>query len=531
MDNLPLDSKFVHWIQPYDQNVVANLIDSNAMLTSSHVKLNPVYDLTPRVADMLSSTIHQWNYTFDSIGAFLRQQNKVATIDIDEKEVKWKLAGKGHFHARVVENLNENIEFVGVGGSEFELKLDVDWWDEMDVLAPVAGIYRINAQVRSKYQDGLSTVYRLQLIDMADDAFLEQEYLEAGMEWVKLFSSSGEASSARGSFVATGEAPTYVELRNKLTHLNMKVKVTDEAVKKSKIILSQELKYARKIGDKQYAPNPDHPMFLDNSAEQKFIMEARKQEQYALLFSRHNGNKAIDPSSGYVIDQGAGLFEFLQTGNRMEHPVTSYAIDMLIDAIKQRWYNRVQYGDRNIVIWTGEGGLDLAQQFFERKRLESGASLTYTDITTGGAVTFGPGYEGRKFRTSYITEYQMFPWGSIKFAHLPLLDDLTLNSGGPTYRGRPYSSYYFLVMDTGLGTGPASNLQLIKRKGMTNYSYVCGLWSPAGPLNNMSNIKGTTWVNGAHPGNFYELHYDDWTGIVMKDASLSLFSVPALSTV
>lgn len=531
MDKLPIDSKFVHWIQPYDRNVVANLIDSNALLTTSHVKVDPVHDLTPRVADMMSSTHHQWNHTFDSIGAFLRQQNRVSTLEIDEKYVKWRLAGKGHFHARVVENLNENIEFVGVGNTEFEIKLDVDWWNASDVIAPVSGMYKINVRIISKYQDGTNTVYRCKLVDSDDNSFLDQNFLEVGREWVKLFASSGEATSQRGSFVATGDAPTWVELRNRMTHVQGSYKVTDEALKTSKIILSQERKFADQGGG-VYKPNPKKPLYLMDSLQSKFIAEVQKEEQQALLFSRHNGNRILDSSSGYVVDQGAGLFEFLQTGNQIELPVTSYAIDILIDAIKQRWYNRVNYGARgNVMIWTGEGGLDLVQEFFERKQVESRATVRLIDITTGGATTYGSGYEGRKFRTSYLTEYQMFPWGSIKFGHLPLLDDLQLNGGGPTYKGRPHSSYMFLAMDIGMGPGPASNVQLIKRKGMTNYFYVCGGISPAGPINNMRKVNNVAWQNAAHPGNFFELHYDDWTGIVMKDASLSIYGVPALATV
>lgn len=530
MDKLPIDSKFVHWVQPYDKNVVANLIDSNAMLTTSHVKVDPVYDLTPRVADMMSSTIHQWNHNFDSIGAFLRQQGRVSILDIDEKDVKWKLMGKGSFHARVVENVNENIEFVGVGGAEFELKLDVDWWDSGDVIAPVAGIYKINVQIVSKYQDGTSTVYRCVLVDSADDAFLRQSFLEVGKEWTKLFASAGEATSRRGSIVFEGDAPTWVELRNKMTHLTGTVKITDEALKTSQIILSQERKFAIQSGG-SFKPNPKQPVFLMDSLQAKFISQVQRQEQRALLYSRHNANKIIDPSSGYVVDQGAGLFEFLQTGNQIELPVTSYAIDILIDAIKQRWYNRVQYGNRgNIMIWTGEGGLELVQEFFDRKVTDARAQINLIDITTGGATTYGSGYEGRKFRTSYITEYQMFPWGSIKFGHLPLLDDLQLNGGGPTYKGRPHSSYMFIAMDIGIGTGAGSNIQLLKRRGMTNYNYVCGMIGPAGPINNMRNVKNTNWTNGAHAGNYFELHYDDFTGIVMKDASLSIFGVPALAT-
>lgn len=529
MDKLPIDSKFVHWIQPYDKKVVANLIDSNAMLTTSHVQVDPVHDLTPRVSDMMTSLEHQWNYTYDSLGSFLRQEGRVAVKEIDEYEVKWRIAGKGHFHARVVENVNENIEYVGVGDSTFELKLDVDWWKSQDVISPVSGIYKINVRIIDKYADGDSTVYRCEMVDSSDKAFLDQAYLEVGRKWVKLFGGGGEASSDRGSFMATGEAPTFIELRNKMTKLSGSVEITDKAMQTSKIIMSQERKLATPVGGGVYKPNPDQPVYLMNDLEAKFIAAAKQDEQRALLFSRHSGNKNIDHSSGFVVDQGAGLFEFLETGNQMEHPVNSFAVDMLIDAIKQRWYNRVKPENRNIIIWTGEGGLELVQEFFERKLINSGAQVNYSDITSPGGMTYGSGYEGRRYRTSYITEYQMMPYGSFKFGYLPMLDDLTFNEG-PRYKGRPHSSYYFIAMDIGMGQGVDSNVHLFKVKGQTNYFYHCGAWSPAGPVNNMSKVRNVKWSPG-HTGDFFSLNYSDYTGIVIKDASRTLFSVPALKTI
>lgn len=531
MNNLPQNSKFAHFVKPYDENVIAKLVDGNAMLTTS-TKIDPVEDLTPRIADMLSSTKSQFNYTFASIGAFLRGSGRVEELAVDAREVKWRLMGKGHFHARILENLNENIEFVGVGGAPFELKFDVNWWKAGDVISPLLGKERINVRIiDGDIQDGTGYIYRCRLEDMDETTYLDQAFLSANQKWIKLFASAGEATSERGSFYGAGPAPTWVELRNKLTHLTKTVKVTDEAVKTSNIIISQEKKYLRKSRNGDYRPNPDKPFTVMDGITQEFVMQTNYEKDLANLYGRHAGNRSIDRSSGYKVDQGAGLFEFLRTGNTMEIPVTSYAIDMVIDAIKNRWNNVVGYADRDVVIHTGEGGLQLAQEYFQRELLNTGSVVTYKDITTGEATTYGKGYEARKLKTSYITELQMFPWGTIKFMHQPMFDDETLNGGGPKYKGKPYSSYQMIVLDYGIGSGPQSNVQLLKRKGMQNYSYLCGMWSPAGPINNMRSIEGVNWKNAAHSGNYFELHYDDWTGIIMKDASRSIYAVPALKTV
>src|SRR5690554_2697392 len=399
MDNLPLNSKFAHFIQPYNENVIANLIDANAMLTTS-MNVDAVEDLTPRIADQLSSTRSQFNHTFASIGAFLRGSGRVEELAVDARDVKWKLTGDGHFHARIVENLNENIQFVGIGGSTFEIKVDVDWWKAGDVITPVLGKEKINVQiVEGGISDGTSTIYRCQFIDMDSDAYLDQAFLEVNRKWIKLFASSGEATSQRGSFQGTGPAPTYVELRNKLTHLTKTLKVTDEAMKTSDIIVSQEKRYLQKVGSgkaAQFRPDPSKPFSLMDGAQAEFIMQANYEKDLANLYGKHNGNRPIDRSSGFVVDQGAGLFEFLRTGNEMKVPVTSYAIDAILDAIKNRWNNRVSYGNRDVVIHTGEGGLDLAQQYFQRELRDANVVTRYIDITTGQATTYGPGYEGRR---------------------------------------------------------------------------------------------------------------------------------------
>src|SRR5690606_15240206 len=163
---------------------------------------------------------------------------------------------------------------------------------------------------------------------------------------------------------------------------------------------------------------------------------------------------------------------------------------------------------------------------YAKRELNSQGDLThYKDITRGGGETDGSGYEGRILKTSYITEFQLYPWGHVKFIHLPLLDDRQLNAG-PTYKGKPYSSYNFIAMDVGFGEGRDSNIVLLKRRNTTNWTYVCGTVSPLGPINNMAN-RGK--FSPAHGGAFYELHHDDYLGLIVKDTGRTLWAVPALS--
>ena len=67
--------------------------------------------------------------------------------------------------------------------------------------------------------------------------------------------------------------------------------------------------------------------------------------------------------------------------------------------------------------------------------------------------------------------------------------------------GLPLTSYYYFIMDYGLGEG-SGNLELIKQRDSEVYTYVCGTWSPAGPINGRTNRAGFT---ASHSGRYYEL--------------------------
>lgn len=518
MNKQTQNNKFAVYTQPYEENVIANLITKNVKLTTEN--LNPVTDLTPRVADYLSSTQHQWKHPKAALTTFLRGNN--AIIDVDTMFVEWKLMGTGFMHARSGENLNANVKYVGYQKSVFEIKLDVDWYTRQDVLTALLGKEEFNVRVvDGPIPDGLGFyVYKVQLSTDDPNAYLDQVYLEEGQIWMKLFASAGEATSDRGSTQLVGKGATWVEFRNNLTHFTKKMKITDEALYASDYTLLRGYDI-----DKYGKKRPNEQKYMIPNVVAEMTSQAEYEKDLMLIYGRKDARRTLDQSSSFPVDQGAGLIEFLREGNAVEVPPTYMAIPQLIEYIEEMWDQTVPYEQRQVRIFTGSGGLNLVQEYAKRELNSNGVLTHYKDITSGGGETYGSGYEGRVLKTSYITEFQLYPWGHVKFIHLPLFDDRQLNPG-PTYKGKPFSSYNFLATDVGFGEGGDSNISIIKRRGKTNWNYLCGTVSPLGPINNMAN-RGR--FHPAHSGNWFEIHHDDYLGIIVRDTGRTLWATPSLS--
>jgi len=143
----------------------------------------------------------------------------------------------------------------------------------------------------------------------------------------------------------------------------------------------------------------------------------------------------------------------------------------------------------------------------------------------GSGKSYDPkNYKGLKFQTGYFTEYNIFPFGSIKVEHWPILDSTWLN-GSVLHpeTGLPLSSYEYIVLDYGMGGGGSSNIELLQREDAEVFAYECGTWSPAGPINGRnSNFK----TSG--PQRSYTLYAADTFGLRVKDVTLTARFIPAV---
>ena len=90
--------------------------------------------------------------------------------------------------------------------------------------------------------------------------------------------------------------------------------------------------------------------------------------------------------------------------------------------------------------------------------------------------------------------------------------------------GIPMSSYEFIVLDYGLGSGSGNNISLMQRSNTQEiYTYLCGTWSPAGPIK-----KGSAFTT-THPGRYYQLLWADTYGLRVKDITLTAWFRPSVT--
>jgi hypothetical protein len=119
--------------------------------------------------------------------------------------------------------------------------------------------------------------------------------------------------------------------------------------------------------------------------------------------------------------------------------------------------------------------------------------------------------------------FDMFPYGTIKFEHMAILDDVEMN-GGMVHpgTGRPLTSYWGFVDDIGLGA--TNNVEHMILRNSEYMNYVCGAYSPAGPIDGTNN-RGFV---PTHSRRSYQSFYSIVEGIRCKDTKRTMFLHPAI---
>lgn len=492
----------------------ANYADENILLLTAQRK--PWADLTDPVMQYVSTAAPGLVGKRTPLQDFLKGSGRVRTIS--EEYIKWRLRGTGEVQAMSYENLNEGIIAPGIGGAIFSLKLDVEWFVVGDVLAAdIAKDIQVIVQDSEPIGDGSGFIYGVVLVDKNPAGYFPVELLAAGTKWIKIDSVYGEASSRYGSTIFGGGS--YIEFETNLTSYGKSFTVTDKA---------HNLNLRVQSCDDAGNPLMKYPDQIISYMEAEFLAQAKWEKEMRLFYGRSAGNDITDDSSGYHRRVGPGLLEFLEDGNIIPYSTENGSIDQFEEFLNAIWFDRVDYGNRNIVMYTGTGGLQLWNNWLTEKFAINPVMMKQEDVSRGGAKTYGPGYEGRTLGTSHFTEYQSFPWGHISVQHWPILDSMQLNGSLLHPRtGLPLSSYEFILMDYGLGNGLASNnVELIKKADSEVYTYICGVWSPSGPINSRS---GAGRFHATHPGRSYDLMHADTYGLRVKDVTLTAWFKPNIT--
>ncbi len=509
----PNVSKFKIWEESArDFQMVDNFVDENVLLSTLRWG-KPWADLTGAVMDYVSTSMPSLTGKSTPFSDFLEGSGRVEKVD--SEYITWKLKGTGELNAVSLENLNETIVAPGLQGGDINIKLDVEWYVEGDIIAPIAAKeYQLVIQADPE-SDGSGYVYNCKLVDRNLNNYYPPELLQSNLQWMKISTAFGEASSKYGSFKMGGMS--FIQFMVDMTSSGNKVKVTDKA---------NETMIRMSSCGEDGMPIPGYPDQIISKLEAEFIANNRWERELALYYGRSMGRHVIDSSSGTHRRHGPGLLEFMEDGNVFKYPVGGGSIEMLQDFFNSVWFDRVNYNNRNVTLYTGQGGLTLLNDWITKKYAESAVPSKF-EAFTGPAKSFDPkNYQGLSYGNGFFTEIKMFPFGSIKVEHWPILDNMYVNGGSlHPVTGIPMSSYNFFALDYGIGNGiSGSNISLLQRTNpMEVYTHLCGTWSPAGAIK-----QGGRYV-ATHPGRFYELLWADTYGVRVKDITLTAWFKPAVT--
>lgn len=517
----PEISKFRVFEEPNEAKYLTNYVSKNVLLT--------YYDQVKDVTDLTRLPMEYLDTYRPSLGGnnyaafydFFINTSTRKTVSTDQ--VSWKLKVDSLFKPISGQNLHTELTTPGIHRTQFQISLNYGGYTTPDVIYPELSPENQVMIIGEPIADGaFNWIYNVVLASGTEKNFFDPTYLAEGTKWCKLGASHGEASRLYGSFNKTGH--TYLQFQSGLSSINKKLQVTDKA---NRLNLAIRKMNGDKIDEK-------YPATIISMLEAEFLKQIRDEKGKTMWMGESAGSSTnpnisniIDQSSGYPIQKGPGVTEFLRDGNVYEFSTANFSIDMIEDLVDSLWVDSVPWQNRNIVFYTGTGGLRLWDSAIAAKYHGYGAQISHKEITKSGGGPIVPGSKIDTFSLNRpaFTQWDIFPGGSVKVAYLPILDSKELyGSRKHPVSGLPMASYQFIALDYGIEEG-GPNVEMLQREDAESLFYLCGSVCPLGPIKSTNgSYKGFT---ATHEGGYYNLHYKDEFGVMVRNIKRTLWLKPA----
>jgi len=504
----PNVSKFKIWEEEVNQkDYFENTIDSRSVFE--------VYPHLQGFEYIKESGVRYAAHAFPNIGkrsgTLMRHFEKYGrTQNVSSDRIRWILYTDGEYYATGIENPQPELTTPGIHRSTFYIKLDVDWFRPGDTLVADWGKEVPVVITTDPLPDGYGYLYEVKLSTTDNNAFFPPELLEPGLRWIKTGSFIGEAQVNRGSIQFTDAMP-YIEFEVPMSQMGWEMTITDKAHR-----LSKNLRFSPVM--EQGARTKDSYML--NSYEAKFIAQTEFEKDYHMTYGRSSDRNILDGITQRHLEIGPGITEFFEEGNVFDYPLYNGSYEQFTNWLQTIWHDRVDPSNRNIQIWTGSGGLRLWQKWGDQV-FNSSRTLKTPEYFLGETEAYASGRKGLELNKAQWRTIYTEPFGSITVNYLPILDNTVVNPVKDRF-GLPLSSYEFLIMDYGLGQGPDSNIMFLKQENSEVYTYLCGTYTPAGPLN--QSIQGRFNINRKEKA--YTLVHDLTVGTLIKDVNLMAWFRP-----
>lgn len=422
-------------------------------------------------------------------------KGKVKMIDTSEWE--WKLYGIGYRPAIVLEDYEVDNLFLGKGQSKFKIKLDCDYFRVGDILIP-RGPKQFQVRVQEEpYADGDGTVYTVSLITDDHNFFLPKQFTRPGEQWKKIGTSYSEARIGAGS-TSSGDMPHFV-MRSWLTKMAKSYRITGDAAA-AKLVVKP---YLEVEGGKYQQASSDMWFTVQEAIAER---EWKQEKEMMAMYSRST-RSLIDEQTGLPVKQGPGLQELLEEGNIQYY--NKFSINLVKDFLRDIFFDRIEFKNRNIYMLTGQIGLELFDEAV--KDIVNGSfsdQATYyiddngnkMDRSQGGSLGYG----------NYYKVYNMM-WGKLIPIHFPAYDNRDFHTEINPATGYPVESQRFTFVDLGFGDGlGGDNLYWIEKNKGEKFGYTCGTYGPYGPTNGLN-------MPMSHSNDWFEVIRESSQGVQLTD--------------
>jgi hypothetical protein len=495
-----MSSKDLHYANYTDENV----------LFKTHPKAKFWEDVTGNVLEYVATHTDNIYAGGSMIDSFTKSNN---VRIVDSEWIRWSLKGTGKVKCYLIENLQPNNPTTGIGHSEILLKYSHELWRGSDTIYPeIAPSVEFTIQ-EDPVSDSTGFIYKLVLKTTDEFEFVDPDLLEEGLIWCKRGATHSEASYQYGSSMVPG-GPSIITFQTTLGSFSKAHEVTDKGY-------HQMLRVRAKDANDQFMPQYKDQVVMFSEAE---FMNACKYERDSTLFwGRDAGQNIIDPTTGYHRRSCPGAVEFYEDGNMVDYNDENFTVGFLKDLFTEFFYGKVRPSNANIVVKAGLGLMELVDKALTREYARKPVERPHNLYAKAGSTIEGSNQAGLHLTAPQFLGFDMYPYGTIKFEHMQILDDLEMNGGlmHPT-SNKPLTSYWGFVDNIGIGSG--NNAEYMKLRNAEQMFYVCGAYSPAGPIDGTS----TRGFIASHSGRSYKLYHNAVEGIRFKDTKRTLFLHPAI---
>jgi hypothetical protein len=323
-------------------------------------------------------------YQFGNLTSSTLEQLPVKYFDTDE-EYTWDIVGSNQRNIPLVEarnyageSLTGTKDIVGKNGEPFYLVFPEDWFFRNEVLfGELNELYPIKVMEEAK-MEGTNAVYKCYLFGLNEDG-IPAKRLQPGERFSHEFSPiEREMSREQGGI----RYSTPVEMRNEWSSIRKKLKINNAAMMDQKLMVGVPV--IKPLANGGYQEDTVHSWLL--YSDYLFEEEFREEKNSVMMFGRlnrdANGMYHDVGDSGFVIKQGSGLREQMESANTMYY--NTFSLKLIEDALYQLSASKLGMGDRTFVMKTGEVGALLFHKAVSD--LTSGWTQFIMDNSSIGAI-------------------------------------------------------------------------------------------------------------------------------------------------